>query len=121
VLFAALAMVMAAVGVFGVMSYAVTLRAREMGIRIALGAEPAEVRRMIVLSGLRQAGAGVVLGVAGALWLTRLLDSMLYGVRPADPATLATVSALLIAVAMLACYLPARRATRVDPVTVLRA
>jgi putative ABC transport system permease protein len=121
VLFAAVAMVMAAIGVFGVMSYAVTLRAREMGIRIALGAEPAEVRRMIVLSGLRQAGAGVVLGVAGALWLTRLLDSMLYGVRPADPATLATVSALLIAVAMLACYLPARRATRVDPVTILRA
>jgi len=114
-------MVMAAVGVFGVMSYSVTLRAREMGIRIALGAEPSEVRRMIVLSGLRQAAAGVVLGIAGAIWLTRLMDSMLYGVKPADPLTLASVSALLITVALLACYLPARRATRVDPVSVLRA
>jgi len=121
VIFAGVAMVMAAVGVFGVMSYAVTLRAREMGIRIALGANPSEVRRMIVLSGLRQAAGGVVLGLAGAMWLTRLMDSMLYGVRPADPLTLASVSALLIAVALIACYLPARRATRVDPVSVLRA
>jgi len=121
VLFAGIAMVMAAVGVFGVMSYSVTLRAREMGIRIALGAEPSEVRRMIVLSGLRQAAAGVILGIAGAIWLTRLMDSMLYGVKPADPLTLASVSALLITVALLACYLPARRATRVDPVSVLRA
>ena len=121
VLFAGVAMVMAAVGVFGVMSYAVTLRAREMGIRIALGAKPAEVRRMIVLSGLWQAAGGVVLGLAGAMWLTRLMDSMLYGVKPADPLTLASVSALLMAVALMACYLPARRATRVDPVRVLRA
>ena len=120
VLFAAIAMVMAGVGVFGVMSYAVTLRLREMGIRIALGAEPANVQRMIVLSGLRQAAAGVVLGIAGAIWLTRLMDSMLYGVKPADPITLASVSALLIAVALFACYLPARRATRVDPLVVLR-
>lgn len=120
-LFAGIAMVMAAVGVFGVMSYAVTQRAREMGIRIALGAEPGEVRRMILLAGLRQAAAGVILGIAGAIWLTRLMDSMLYGVKPSDPLTLVSVSALLIAVALLACYLPARRATSVDPVTVLRA
>ena len=121
VLFAVVATVMAAVGVFGVMSYAVTLRAREMGIRIALGAKPDEVRRMIVLSGLRQAAAGVTLGIAGTLWLTRLMESMLYGVTPTDAFTLTSVSALLMAVALMACYLPARRATRVDPVTVLRA
>ena len=92
-----------------------------MGIRIALGAKPAEVRRMIVLSGLRQAAGGVVLGLAGAIWLTRLMDSMLYGVKPADPLTLSSVSALLIAVSLMACYLPARRATRADPAGVLRA
>ena len=76
---------------------------------------------MIVLSGLRQASAGVAVGIAGTLWLTRLMESMLYGVTPTDAFTLTSVSALLMAVALMACYLPARRATRVDPVTVLRA
>jgi len=120
-LFAGIALVMAAVGVFGVMSYAVTLRTREMGIRLALGARPQEVRRMIVADGLKQAAVGVAAGVGGALWLTRLMDSLLFGVKPSDPLTLATVAVLLLATAALACYLPARRATRVDPLIVLRA
>ena len=120
-LFAGIALVMAAVGVFGVMSYAVTLRSREMGIRLALGARPQEVRRMIVADGLKQAAVGVAVGVGGALWLTRLMDSLLFGVKPSDPLTLATVAVLLLATAALACYLPARRATKVDPLIVLRA
>jgi putative ABC transport system permease protein len=119
-LFAAVAMTMAAVGVFGVMSYTVTLRAREMGIRLALGARPSEVRRMVIGDGLRQAIAGVIVGIAGAIWLTRLMGSMLFGVHPGDPLTLAIVAVLLLVVATLACYLPARRATRVDPLVVLR-
>ena len=121
VLFAAIAMVMAAVGVFGVMSYAVTLRAREMGIRMALGARPSEVRWMVVMDGMKQAIAGVVIGVAGAIWLTRMMTSLLFGVTPGDPLTLATVATLLLMTAALACYLPARRATLVDPLVVLRA
>jgi putative ABC transport system permease protein len=119
-LFAGIAVVMAAVGVFGVMSYAVTLRSREMGIRLALGARPADVRRMVVTDGMKQAVIGVVIGLAGAAWLTRMMTSMLFGVTPGDPATLATVAALLLMTAALACYLPARRATRVDPLVVLR-
>jgi len=119
-LFAGVALVMAAVGVFGVMSYAVNLRSREMGIRLALGARPAEVRRMVVADGMKQALVGVVLGAAGAAWLTRMMASMLFGVSPGDPATLALASAVLLVTAALACYLPARRATRVDPLIVLR-
>jgi putative ABC transport system permease protein len=120
VLFAAVAMVMAAVGVFGVMSYAVNLRSRELGIRLALGARPSEVRRMVVMDGMKQAVIGVVIGVAGAIWLTRMMTSLLFGVAPGDPLTLATVATLLLATAALACYIPARRATRVDPLVVLR-
>jgi putative ABC transport system permease protein len=112
--------VMAAVGVFGVMSYAVTLRAREMGIRMALGARPSEVRWMVVVDGMKQAIAGVVIGLAGAIWLTRMMSSLLFGVTPGDPLTLATVATLLLMTAALACYLPARRATLVDPLVVLR-
>ena len=121
VLFAAVAMVMGAVGVFGVMSYTVTLRAREMGIRLALGASPGEVRGMIIRDGLEQALAGIAIGIAGALWLTRLMDSMLFGVKPGDPLTLAAVAAILLTTALAACYVPARRATRLDPLVVLRA
>ena len=120
-LFAAVAMIMAAVGVFGVMSYAVNLRTREMGIRLALGASPSEVRRMVLATGLKQAAAGIAIGVAGAASVTRMMTSLLFGVSPGDPLTLATVAALLLAIALLACYLPARRATRVDPLIVLRA
>jgi predicted permease len=119
--FAGLAMIMAAVGVFGVMSYAVNLRVREMGIRMALGARPAEVRSMIVRDGLKQALAGVALGLGGAAWLTRAMSSMLFEVRPGDPMTLAAGAIVLLAVAVLASYVPARRATRVDPLVVLRA
>ena len=120
VLFAGIAVVMAAIGVFGVMSYAVNLRSREMGIRLALGARPAEVRRMVVVEGMKQAAIGVAIGVAGAAWLTRAMTTLLFGVTPGDPLTLATVAALLLVTAAIACYLPARRATRVDPLVVLR-
>jgi predicted permease len=119
-LFAAVAVVMAAVGVFGVMSYTVNLRAREMGIRMALGARPAEVRRLVVAGGMRQAALGVALGIGGAIWVTRAMTSLLFQVRPGDPLTLAGATALLLATAAIACYLPARRATRVDPLIVLR-
>ena len=119
-LFASIAMVMAAVGVFGVMSYAVNLRAREMGIRLALGARPAAVRRMVVADGMKQAAIGVALGIGGAMWVTRMMASELFGVTPNDPLTLAGAAALLFATAALACYIPARRATRVDPLIVLR-
>jgi putative ABC transport system permease protein len=120
VLFAGIAVIMAAIGVFGVMSYGVNLRAREMGIRLALGAHPGDVRRMVVMEGMTQAVIGVVIGVAGAAWLTRTMTTLLFGVTPGDPLTLATVAALLLATAAIACYLPARRATRVDPLVVLR-
>ncbi|HET7697346.1 MAG TPA: ABC transporter permease [Vicinamibacterales bacterium] len=119
-LFAAVAVLMAAVGVFGVMSYTVNLRAREMGIRMALGARPSEVRRMVVVDGMRHALIGVALGVGGAVWVTRAMASLLYEVKPGDPATLAAAAGLLIVTAAIACYLPARRATRVDPLIVLR-
>jgi putative ABC transport system permease protein len=120
VLFAGIAIIMAAIGVFGVMSYAVTLRAREMGIRLALGARPSEVRRMVVMDGMKQALLGVIIGLAGAAWLTRMMTTLLFGVTPGDPLTLAAVATLLLFTAALACYLPARRATRVDPLLVLR-
>jgi putative ABC transport system permease protein len=119
-LFAGVAVVMAAVGVFGVMSYTVNLRAREMGIRMALGARPSEVRRLVVMDGMRQALLGVAIGVAGAIWLTRTMTSLLFQVTPGDPLTLAAAATLLLATAAIACYGPARRATRVDPLIVLR-
>jgi putative ABC transport system permease protein len=119
-LFAGVAMAMAAVGVFGVMSYAVNLRSREMGIRMALGARPATVRRMVVADGMKQALLGVALGLGGAIWLTRMMTTLLFGVAPGDPATLAAAATLLLATAAIACYLPARRATTVDPLIVLR-
>ena len=119
-LFAGVAVVMAAVGVFGVMSYTVSLRAREMGIRMALGARPSEVRRMVVTDGMRQALIGVALGIAGAVWLTRAMTSLLFQVKPGDPMTVTAAAVVLLATAALACYVPARRATRVDPLIVLR-
>jgi ABC-type antimicrobial peptide transport system permease subunit len=119
-LFAGVATVMAAVGVFGVMSYGVNLRAREMGSRMALGARPSEVRWLVVADGMKQALIGVVLGLAGAVWVTRMMATLLFGVAPGDPLTLATVATLLLATAALASYVPARRATKVNPLTVLR-
>jgi ABC-type antimicrobial peptide transport system permease subunit len=111
---------MAAVGVFGVMSYSVNLRAREMGIRLALGARPSAVSWMVVTHGMKQALIGVVVGIAGALWVTRTMTTLLFRVAPGDPVTLAAAATVLLATAALACYLPARRATKVDPLTVLR-
>jgi predicted permease len=120
-LFAGVALVMAAVGIFGVTSYTVSRRVREMGIRLALGASPSEVKGMVIRDGLKQSAAGVAVGVGGATWLTRMMESMLFGVKPGDPLTLAAVAAVLLSTAALACYIPARRATRVDPLVVLRA
>jgi putative ABC transport system permease protein len=117
-IFAALAL--AAVGIYGVLSYAVSLRTNEIGIRIALGAQPRDIWNLIVGRGARLAFAGIALGLVGALALSRLLASMLFGVQPSDPATFAAVALLLAAVALLACYMPARRAMRVDPIVALR-
>jgi putative ABC transport system permease protein len=118
--FALLALVLAAVGIYGVMSYIVSLRINEIGVRMALGAQPRDIWRLIVGSGARLALAGIAIGLTGALALTRLLSSLLFEVRASDPATFAAVVAGLGAVSLLACYIPARRATNVDPISALR-
>jgi putative ABC transport system permease protein len=120
-LFAALALALAAVGLFGVMSDAAQRRRQEMGVRLALGARPGDLVRLLVDDGLRLALAGCVVGAGAALALGRLLASFLFGVRPADPPVLLAVALLLVGVALLAAWLPARRAARVDPLTALRA
>jgi putative ABC transport system permease protein len=119
-IFAGLALLLAAVGIYGVMSYSVTQRTSEIGIRITLGAQPQDVFRIVVGEGLRFALIGVALGVAGGLALTRLLNSFLYGVSATDPLTFSGVAVLLILVSAAACFFPAHRATRVDPIIALR-
>ncbi len=120
VAFAALAVALAAVGIYGVMSYLVTQSTREIGVRIALGAQPRQVLCVVIRHGMLLAGLGAIVGVAGSLALTRLLGSQLYGVKPTDALTLAGVTTLLLLVALAACFIPAHRASRVDPMVALR-
>ncbi len=119
-LFALTALVLAALGIYGVISYLVSERTHEIGIRLALGAERRNILRMVLRQGLRLAVAGAAAGLVGALIVSHLMAGLLYGVRPTDPLTFASVALLLVGVALLACYIPARRAIRVDPLVALR-
>jgi putative ABC transport system permease protein len=119
--FAAVAVILAAIGIAGVMTNGVAQRTREIGVRLALGARPADVLRMVLRQGMTMVAAGIVAGVLGALALTRVLQGLLYGTSPTDPLTFAGVAALLAVIALVATYLPARRATRVDPLEALRS
>jgi putative ABC transport system permease protein len=119
-LYAALATLLAAVGTYGVLNYNVHQRMREMGVRIALGAQTADTLRMVVADGMKKVALGIAIGVACALTLARALSGLLYGVGSSDPATLAAGIGVLTLAALLACWIPARRATRVDPMKILR-
>jgi putative ABC transport system permease protein len=119
--FAAVAVALAALGLYGVLSYSVTARTRELGIRIAIGASPRRVIASVMRQALGAVFAGVALGLAGAFYSSRFLESLLFGVRPNDPATLASVAGVFLVVTLVASYVPARRAARVDPIVALRA
>jgi predicted permease len=119
--FGVVALALALLGIYGVMSYAVNERVPEIGVRIALGAEPSGILRMVIADGLRLAIPGVLLGAVVAAGVTRLARALLFDVSPTDPATFASVAAGALAVALLACYVPARRAARTDPLTAIRA
>jgi ABC-type antimicrobial peptide transport system permease subunit len=119
-LFASIALVLAAIGIYGLMNYSVTDRFHEIGIRLSLGASRMQVIWLIVAYGLKLAGAGLAVGIAGALATTRALESVLFGVKPWDPLTFSLVALFLLVVAVTACAVPAIRATTIDPITALR-
>jgi ABC-type antimicrobial peptide transport system permease subunit len=117
--FAGFALLLSAVGIYGVMAYSVSQRKQEMGIRVALGANPSDILRLVVGQGMRLTLAGIGFGVVASLLLTRLLSSLLFGIQGIDPTVFSAAAIVLVASALLACYLPARRATQVDPVAAL--
>jgi ABC-type antimicrobial peptide transport system permease subunit len=118
--FAVIALVLSGIGIYGVIQFVVSQRTREIGIRMALGARAGEVTGMVLRQGMKLPVIGMVLGLAGSLWLTRIIEHMLFEVTITDPATLGAVVSLLLVVSLAACYVPARRAARVDPVVALR-
>jgi putative ABC transport system permease protein len=119
-LFGLVALVLVSAGVYGVVSYSVSQRAQEIGVRIALGAGARDVLRLVIGQGMKLVSAGLAIGLAGALALTRLMKTLLFGVSAYDPLTFGSIAMLLALVALLACWIPARRATRVNPIVALR-
>jgi len=119
--FGAVALMLAVVGIFGVVSYVAAQRTREIGVRMALGAQRREILGLVIGQGMRPIAAGICAGIVGAVALTRFIGTLLFGVEPLDPLTFGVVIALLMAVGLVACWIPGRRATQVDPLTALRA